>query len=124
MKCPECGADTEVKDSRPTGSGAIKRRRWCKQGHRYTTLETPLGSERPRDVRVLRDTPEGKIARRLRRAPLEREPWAEDSKPTDRMGVIAAAAKRAAEQRARGERRRAIEARRDERELLGEDPLA
>ena len=41
MRCPYCGnADTQVKDSRPTEDGAIRRRRICSDcGGRFTTFE-------------------------------------------------------------------------------------
>jgi len=41
MRCPYCGnADTQVKDSRPTEDGAIRRRRTCPDcGGRFTTFE-------------------------------------------------------------------------------------
>lgn len=41
MRCPYCGnADTQVKDSRPTEDGAIRRRRVCSDcGGRFTTFE-------------------------------------------------------------------------------------
>lgn len=40
MRCPTCGAPTEVKDTRPLSAGAtIRRRRLCANGHRFTTHE-------------------------------------------------------------------------------------
>lgn len=41
MRCPYCGnAETQVKDSRPTDDGAIRRRRVCSDcGGRFTTFE-------------------------------------------------------------------------------------
>jgi transcriptional regulator NrdR family protein len=39
MKCPECGAETAVIDSRPA-LGTVRRRRECTAcGHRFTTRE-------------------------------------------------------------------------------------
>jgi len=54
MKCPECGATTEVIDSRWVASGSYeekrnrlvqqttRRRRSCPSGHRFTTYETVM----------------------------------------------------------------------------------
>ncbi len=40
LACPECGADTEVKDSRPrVDERGIRRRRECQFGHRFQTVE-------------------------------------------------------------------------------------
>ncbi len=43
MACPTCGATSStVNDSRPScigGQSAIRRRRTCSQGHRFTTYE-------------------------------------------------------------------------------------
>ncbi len=36
--CPHCGGNTAVGDSRPSHNG-IRRRRYCKCGHRLTTYE-------------------------------------------------------------------------------------
>lgn len=38
IACPRCGQSTAVGDSRPHGN-AIKRRRYCKCGFRFTTFE-------------------------------------------------------------------------------------
>lgn len=38
ISCPKCGLSTAVGDSRPYGK-AIKRRRYCKCGFRFTTFE-------------------------------------------------------------------------------------
>lgn len=43
LGCPDCGADTDVTDTRPwADEKAIKRRRKCKNGHRFTTVEMAL----------------------------------------------------------------------------------
>jgi transcriptional repressor NrdR len=45
MKCPRCGADTAVADSRPMPDGrAVKRRRECLADakHRITTYEVEM----------------------------------------------------------------------------------
>lgn len=51
--CPECGASTSVKDSRPSdalGARAIRRRRVCRgaEPHRFTTFEITEDVIRPR----------------------------------------------------------------------------
>lgn len=38
MSCPECGAATNVVDSRVTKT-RVRRRRLCDSGHRFTTYE-------------------------------------------------------------------------------------
>lgn len=40
MICARCKADSQVLDSRPTAEGAIRRRRQCANGHRFTTWES------------------------------------------------------------------------------------
>lgn len=48
MICPDCGAETDVKDSRPANNNrAIRRRRLCPRGHRFTTYEEV--AQDPRD---------------------------------------------------------------------------
>lgn len=82
MKCPFCGgADTQVKDSRPTEDGsAVRRRRVCEEcGARFTTFErvqlrelTVLkrsGRRVPFDREKLRRS----IAIALRKRPIEEE---------------------------------------------------
>lgn len=40
MKCPECGAWSEVKDTRQNkAKTVVTRRRECANGHRFTTQE-------------------------------------------------------------------------------------
>lgn len=46
--CPECGSKTDVKDSRPE-KGKIRRRRECKNGHRFSTHESVLKA-RPKNL--------------------------------------------------------------------------
>ena len=52
--CPKCGSDAGVKDSRPTKSGDIHRRRECSNpacGYRFTTIEILYGPhERCKEV--------------------------------------------------------------------------
>jgi hypothetical protein len=44
MNCPECGVDSMVIDSRPAKSGrAVRRRRGCKCGARWSTIEKREG---------------------------------------------------------------------------------
>jgi transposase-like protein len=42
MKCPVCGAYTEVIDSRMRSDGTRRRRYLCANMHRFTTLELIL----------------------------------------------------------------------------------
>ena len=39
MKCPHCGAPTDVKDTRMTKPNEVTRRRECFNGHKFKTLE-------------------------------------------------------------------------------------
>lgn len=39
MKCPICGAWSEVRDTREGQNESIRRRRQCANGHRFSTLE-------------------------------------------------------------------------------------
>jgi transcriptional regulator NrdR family protein len=39
MKCPHCGAATDVKDTRMTKPNEVTRRRECFNGHKFKTLE-------------------------------------------------------------------------------------
>lgn len=40
MRCPECGVfEGRTTDSRPTEDGRVRRRRECRNGHRFTTFE-------------------------------------------------------------------------------------
>lgn len=39
MKCPECGRESKTSETRPARDGAIRRRRYCDDGHKFTTLE-------------------------------------------------------------------------------------
>lgn len=40
MKCPKCGSETNVYDSRRTDKGTeVRRRRTCKCGYRFRTYE-------------------------------------------------------------------------------------
>ena len=49
MKCPECGAWTEVLESRrPKTDNYIYRRRECGNGHRFTTHEQVAYIDAPR----------------------------------------------------------------------------
>lgn len=42
MPCPICDASTLVRDSRPVAGrpGSLRRRRECRAGHRFSTVET------------------------------------------------------------------------------------
>lgn len=48
--CPECSGITGVVETRPS-NGRLKRRRACKQGHRFTTVEVPHTA--PKEVMAL-----------------------------------------------------------------------
>lgn len=39
MKCPRCGAQTDVLETRPWEYGTTYRRRVCHNNHRFTTVE-------------------------------------------------------------------------------------
>lgn len=40
MRCTRCGADTVVKYTKAAGEGfVVERRRWCFNGHRFSTFE-------------------------------------------------------------------------------------
>lgn len=39
MKCPKCGADSSVLESRVFEYETLRRRRECRSGHRFTTVE-------------------------------------------------------------------------------------
>lgn len=39
MKCPRCGADSQVKETRPAPHLTTRRRRECFNGHRFVTVE-------------------------------------------------------------------------------------
>jgi hypothetical protein len=45
MKCPECGAPTDVKETRLKDDNTIHRRRLCFNGHRFFTREIALPTE-------------------------------------------------------------------------------
>lgn len=51
MNCPECGGETSVTDSRPSGAN-VRRRRRCDNDHRFTTIELLVTDEdrRFRDI--------------------------------------------------------------------------
>lgn len=49
MRCPECEAETAVVDSRKI-AGTTRRRRECRGGHRFTTLEAVVAE--PVEVRL------------------------------------------------------------------------
>lgn len=51
IECPKCGQSTAVGDSRPHGK-AIKRRRYCKCGFRFTTFELAI-DEAPKFVEMV-----------------------------------------------------------------------
>lgn len=53
MKCPKCGAETKVADSRrPIGSEIHRRRACCGCGHRFNTVEMSLDAAQDNVRRV------------------------------------------------------------------------
>lgn len=52
MKCPICGAWTQVKDSRQSAE-FVRRSRVCGNEHRFTTEERAVPDSRQRQVGVL-----------------------------------------------------------------------
>lgn len=62
MKCPKCGNETKVIDSREVNADSVRRRRECLEcGYRYTTIEEiPQPEEVPVNKAILiMDMPEG-----------------------------------------------------------------
>lgn len=59
MKCPRCGADTHVTDSRHTPDDFIRRRRACDNGHRFSTYETTYA---PSNIRWARKHGTARVA--------------------------------------------------------------
>ena len=54
--CASCGGAMGVTDSRPTHEGFIRRRRVCRAcGYRESTIELPIKSYRPAQIRSLRN---------------------------------------------------------------------
>jgi transcriptional regulator NrdR family protein len=39
VKCPACESWSEVKDTRINPKGELRRRRFCGNGHRFSTIE-------------------------------------------------------------------------------------
>lgn len=50
MKCPECGADSSVTETRPYEEYFLRRTRLCFNGHRFKTLEIFPGNLRGHTV--------------------------------------------------------------------------
>lgn len=66
MICPCCGnPETGVKDSRSSGDAAIRRRRRCDCGHRFTTYE--IASELPPLVVARKRADDAQAQRRIKR---------------------------------------------------------
>lgn len=42
MKCPTCGAWSEIKETRQRSNGLLYRRRKCGNHHSFSTYETPV----------------------------------------------------------------------------------
>lgn len=56
MKCPHCGATSQVFDSRPTVDGSVHRRRRCENDHRFSTREVlvEVGDQRSQMTSLLK----------------------------------------------------------------------
>lgn len=64
MKCPRCGADSSVNDTRAAAHQTTRRTRTCMNEHRFTTYEIPsaaYGSVKQR-LAVAADTSRGRAA--------------------------------------------------------------
>ena len=51
MKCPECGAWTDVIETRKSEIYGYKRRRECANGHRFTTQEVIIPEDEIKEER-------------------------------------------------------------------------
>ena len=49
MRCPECKAHTDVKETRQLQGGVVKRKRLCLNGHTLYTEERPIKPEAKRE---------------------------------------------------------------------------
>ena len=45
MPCPQCGAQTDVKETRLRENGMVYRKRLCFNDHKFTTKEIPVPQE-------------------------------------------------------------------------------
>ncbi len=48
MFCPQCNNKTGVKGTKSSSHNTIRRRRFCKHGHRFTTFESLLNPAMPK----------------------------------------------------------------------------
>ena len=55
MKCPECKAHTDVKETRQLQGGVVKRKRLCFNGHTFYTEERPIKKKAEREQPVNED---------------------------------------------------------------------
>lgn len=64
IPCPSCGAiENRVTDSRAGQRGSHKRRRQCRCGYRFTTLEMPAVALRREVETIVRDLSEEMVER-------------------------------------------------------------
>lgn len=63
MKCPRCGAASDVLESRPTPEMATRRRRECHNGHRFRTVEVLPAATNRRDLAAAARAAAAAIAR-------------------------------------------------------------
>ena len=54
MKCPECGAWTEVLETRVTAKNQVTRRRECANEHRFRTCEVVISIIKPKEKQNVR----------------------------------------------------------------------
>ena len=58
MKCPECGAWSDVKETRTRGDGSKYRRYECGNMHRFSTSETITTPKRQSTPRATQPNPD------------------------------------------------------------------
>lgn len=66
MKCPTCGADTRVLETRATNTHATRRTRECFNNHRFTTLEAVESAVQPSALARREQTIRNRHAREAR----------------------------------------------------------
>jgi len=73
MKCPKCGADSSVKDTRAYMDVFLKRTRLCFNNHRFVSFEVLAGHLQRRDMETTRKAILGQrpAEHKLKRAILE-----------------------------------------------------
>lgn len=74
MKCPRCGAPSDVVETRPAPHHATRRRRTCFNGHRFVTLEVLPPATNRRDLAAAARAAVAAAQRWLRDARIRRDP--------------------------------------------------